>query len=811
MESHFMDAQRTLAGHTAISSSGTRIQSLEEHCRNVAELCAASCRPLGLESLGRVTGLLHDMGKTASKVQGHLYGTDTSHYNHSSAGMRWIWENYKNSSDKNARLAAQFVAVAIGCHHSERIDVFAPNGSAPWLERMYSEQALAVYSECCDRFFQECICEREIREIFSLAVNEMGEFRQHLLQSERKQNNAKDWSSIQFMLGLAQRYLFSALIDADWSDAACFDQGVPPKEASPPHWEELCLNAETFFSKLDSRRPIDVLRGEISEQCRSAGQQAKAGIFRLYVPTGGGKTYSGLRYCLHAAFHRKASRIFYFAPFRSIIGQNTKEFQKVLGDPNSVLEHHSDVTIDFDNENLLRQMARWQGIPMISTTMVQFLNTLFAAPRQNVRRMVSLANSILLFDEIQSLPVRHTYLFNEAVNFLSEYLGCTIILCTATQPELQKVDYPIRFSEPKDLVPDYNLRFDQFRRTKIVPLTLPGGYDAEKLATLAVEKLSYQQSLLMILNTRSAVETVFSILQKRNISGLSLFCLTTHLCPRHRQDVIEEIRTRLSHFSETQKLLCISTQLIEAGVDLSFDCVIRSTASLPSIAQAAGRCNRNAEVACRDVYLAPVDERLEDLSHLKELHSGKLATQQLLRRLPPESDLLSPKSIQQYYQIFFSDHRQTEEMGDPVQLEQGGSSLWDDLFELLSCNRNSVLAYVETSGRQKPGFWTLQQAFGTAEANFRALDDGSFPVVVPYSEDGKAVIGRLRGESASSSLLNAAQPYVVGVSPYEKQCLERSGALLYAQNNDIALLNEPFYDSQKGIQLHAGELPGLFV
>lgn len=299
---------------------------------------------------------------------------------------------------------------------------------------------------------------------------------------------------------------------------------MPSAEATD--WPALANTVEHFLADLKQTRTIDFLRQEISDQCRSAGQNAAPGIYRLYVPTGGGKTYSGLRFCIHAAEHTHASRIFYFAPYRSIIGQNTRHFRKALGNSALVLEHHADAIQDETlQESILAQTQNWQGVPLIATTMVQFLNTLFAAPRRNARRMPSLANAVLLFDEIQSLPLQHTYLFNIALNLLSRAMGCTIVLCTATQPPLEQLAYPLLFSAPKDIVPDYAKRFEQFKRTEIVPILDHSGFSAESLADFALDKLQTNDSLLVILNTRRMVEAVFDHLKPLLGSDVQLFCL----------------------------------------------------------------------------------------------------------------------------------------------------------------------------------------------------------------------------------------------------------------------------------------------
>ena len=407
-----------LLGHTKQINGVWKIQSLKQHSENVAEYCARACQPLGLENLGRLTGWLHDAGKSHSNVQKHLRGQTNERINHSSAGMRWLWENYGGeTASPPSRLTAQMAALAIGSLHSERMDLFDLGGVEPWIKHMYSEQAQELYEESCRAFFADCISETEIRQMFAKAAQEV----ECLVRKIRTQEGKKPRLCIyQVMLGLAHRFLFAALIDADWLDSGNYynQEGCLPPEQLPP-WDLIESNVETFLNNLQPRHKIDTLRAEISEQCKTAGECAKRGIYRLYVPTGGGKTFSGLRYCVHAAKKLSARHIFYVAPFRSIIGQNVQEFKKALGGSEYLLEHHTDAVLDTENPEVLRQLERWQEAPVICTTMVQMLQTLFCSRRQNVRRMAALANSILVFDEIQSLPICHTYLFNQAANFLA--------------------------------------------------------------------------------------------------------------------------------------------------------------------------------------------------------------------------------------------------------------------------------------------------------------------------------------------------------------------------------------------------------
>jgi CRISPR-associated endonuclease/helicase Cas3 len=253
----------------------------------------------------------------------------------------------------------------------------------------------------------------------------------------------------QTQIGLLVRLLFSCLIDADRIDTADFQR--PPaaqqrKRGEYPGWEVLRNRLEKHLDSIELRHPIDQLRRIISDHCRDGSNGAK-GIYTLTVPTGGGKTLGSLRFALHHAQRHKMDRIVYVVPFTTIIDQNADVVRKILVDTDDgnqshstvVLEHHSDLTPEQQGwrEKILTE--NWDA-PVVYTTAVQFLETLFGAGTRSARRMHQLANSILIFDEIQTLPLKCVHLFNNAVNFLAQQCGSTIVLCTATQPLLGNVD-----------------------------------------------------------------------------------------------------------------------------------------------------------------------------------------------------------------------------------------------------------------------------------------------------------------------------------------------------------------------------------
>lgn len=311
-----------------------------------------------------------------------------------------------------------------------------------------------------------------------------------------------------------------------------------------------------------------------------------------------------------------------------------------------------------------------------------------------------------------------------------------------------------------------------------------------------MDKLQTNDSLLVILNTRRMVEAVFDHLKPLLGSDVQLFCLTTHLCPQHRMDVIDAIKAHLDPPHPAQKLICVSTQLIEAGVDLSFDCVIRGMAGLPSVAQAAGRCNRHGKTSCRPVYLLPCAQNEEHLDSLPDLDEGRRSTERLLSSLPAHTDLLSPASIQAYYDAYYSEGRQKNQMLAPT--GQDGQTLLD----LLSDNKSGVKAYRETH-RSAPQLSPVMlfQAFDTAESQFHALESDTISVIVPYQEQGQKLVSLfLSTEHPGPELFREAQHYTVELNSSEFRRLDQAHAILPGAKGAVYLLQSNCYDSIKGIQ-----------
>lgn len=296
---------------------------------------------------------------------------------------------------------------------------------------------------------------------------------------------------------------------------------------------------------------INRLRSEMSEQC-DAFAEKPSGIYTLSIPTGGGKTFASLRYALkHAQLYNK-KRIIYIVPFTTIIEQNAEEVRKVLQDDVNILEHHSNVVEDADEndeqqdgimsvqQRLKLAKDNWD-VPIIFTTMVQFLNVFYAKGSRNIRRLHNMSEAVLIFDEVQKVPVPCISLFNEALNFLKTYCHSSILLCTATQPALNYVEHQLQVSPNPEIIRGLDNVIDAFKRVEIVDRATDETFNTEKLANFIEKRMTEVSSVLVILNTKGVVKKLYEHLNS-NDNNINIFHLSTSMCAAHRNQILEEVR-----------------------------------------------------------------------------------------------------------------------------------------------------------------------------------------------------------------------------------------------------------------------------
>lgn len=768
-------------------------QTVAEHCKNVGEYCKFFGDKIGLKETAKLIGEFHDFGKETDEFEIYLrYSTEhpedrsqKGKVNHSAAGAKYIFENYY-IGDLLAKLTAQMAALAISGHHGGLSDVISMDGIDELQKRIKPGKDIS-FDECCKNFKKDHMETSQITECFYKSRDEISDILNRMKAMEVFDS---------FTVHLLMKYLFSCLIDADRLDTYNFMEDKRQVEAVPDInelWSELSNRLECEISKFERINKIDILRGEISDMCKLFAHN-QPGIYQLCVPTGGGKTLSSLRYALeHAKIEEfKKERIFYIIPFNTIIDQNAKVIKSILKRNDVILEHHSNLVIDNEREEHKLLTERWNS-PIILTTMVQFLSTLFSGGTQDVRRMHNLANSVIILDEVQAVPIKCIYMLNGALNFLSKVCNATIILCTATQPLLGETEKPLKLSTPADIIQNVEEKFRQFKRVNPKDCRINGGYDISDLADFVTERMKEVESTLVILNTKNSARELFHQLKRlKDIlpdnENCSIFHLSTNMCPEHRMKILDTMKAKLGK----KRLICISTQLIEAGVDISFECVIRAVAGLDSIAQAAGRCNRHGEKGCRDVYIVNIKD--ENLSRLTDIKEGKNSTERILDEFKdhPEKfdgDLLSPKAIKRYYEHYF--YEREKEMGYNIKLENA------KLYDLLSINDKGTKAFCDRE-RDRPQY-PIKQAFKTAGERFAVIDNNTTGVLVPYGE-GANMILKINGNCSLSKLkeyIKKSQQYSVNL--YEDDIRKIGSGIFRLKNGGVLALREEFYDKDLGV------------
>lgn len=492
-------------------------------------------------------------------------------------------------------------------------------------------------------------------------------------------------------------------------------------------------------------------RDQLQEECREFAKHP-AGIYCLPIPTGGGKTLSSLAYVLeYCRQHPETERIIYVSPYISITEQNAKVFREAIGQEEWILEHHSSVVKDTTNGDyqqedyrkirFAQQDINWEE-PFICTTFVQFMNTLFSDQSRSIRRMRRLVNSVIIIDEVQSMPVKCVHTFNQMMNFLNAVCNADIILCTATQPALGDALYPVCYSEPKYMIKNAADWFTRFERVKIHVPELGQKYTFDSLGNEIKCQLDRYRSILVILNTKSAVGKLYDILKEFPVH---VEYLTTNLCAEHRSDKIEAIKKKLR--KEQERVIVVSTNLIEAGVDISFECVYRSMTGLDSLAQSAGRCNRNGEMKYGVLKLIQLEG--ENTGNMEELVRNTDVTEQILydyQKSGSDESLLTPTWMDQYFKKLYVDSE--DKMNFPIR------HMDISIMELLS----KGFPYEEKKN-------CMNQAYKTAGREYRVIDDHSFGVIVPYKE-GNNILEDIRQSSDLAEIkecIRKAQRYTVNV------------------------------------------------
>jgi CRISPR-associated endonuclease/helicase Cas3 len=710
-----------------------RFQSLDDHLRGVARRAGEFGATFGSSEWAYLAGLYHDVGKCHPTFQGYLRassgydraaGNPNARFDHAIAGAGLAMDRFG--------AAGKLLGYVIAGHHAGLADWVSADSSAGSLSVRLRERAVNLTETLATRGLSADVLEAPAPSTPApLRTDEA----MHL------------WA----------RMLFSCVVDADSLDAEAFAH--PEREAVRAAWlglGQLERNLRSKLVDLPSDGPLNALRNQVREQAmRHVGDAP--GFFSLTVPTGGGKTLTSLAFALAHARTQGLRRVIYAIPYLSIIEQTAQVFRDAVGA--DVLEHHSSIDVDDTDWRSALAAENWDA-PLVVTTTVQLFESLFASKRSQCRKLHNLAGSVIVLDEAQLLPTDFLEPILSALRVLVEGFEVTVVLCTATQPALGDHERPngasfTGLSGVRELVDD---PLDLARRLERVTVEWPTDPTVPTPWTEVAARLSEEPQVLCVVNTRADARTIAAL-----VPGAQQ--LTALMCAEHRMVVLEDTQRRLR---ERETVRVISTQLVEAGVDIDFPVVWRALAGLDSVAQAAGRCNREGKVERGRVHVF-VPPRRSPPGHLRH---GEDATRSLLAATRGLG-LLEPAGYRRYFELLYA--------------VAGG------------LDRRGILPLLTRDAR------LVQFAFRTAAEQFQMIDDdGTTTVFVPYGNGARHIeaLRRLeaRGERPDRLLLRRLQRYTVCLRSRELAELDRLGGLDRI-TTDLTAIKPDFYDESSGVSV----------
>ncbi len=730
--------------HTLADSPSSDWEPLGAHLDKVAHSASTFAEAFGARQWGEVLGRCHDLGKLSEEFQNYLRNagaasTDAGAENedphggrvdHSTFGARFVAEAAGNVS-------GQLLAFCIAGHHTGLPDETSADDAALRSTLRYKLDP-AKYS------------------IPTVAAPDAVLPTLKLPLKERR-------GEAPFQLAFFSRMLFSCLIDADRIRTEEFCDPELALERSSMGAGHGRPSLAALKDELDAslrqkqkkaeQTEVNRQRMIVLEHCRDAAHLLP-GFFSLNVPTGGGKTLSSLAFALDHALNNNLQRIVMAIPFTSIIEQTADVYRAALGPRAAagLVEHHTNLQPKHDTRSNQFGTENWDA-PLIVTTNVQLLESMFAYRTTPCRKLHNLARSVIVLDEAQTIPVE---LLKPALAALRELVlnyRCSIVLCTATQPALERrADFEIGLEAVRPIIPDAVPLFHTLRRVEVRAL---GRLPDSELAPL----LAKQRSALCIVNTRPHASRLYDQVAEMSESG-DCFHLSTWMCGQHRREVLKTIRERLD---AKQPCRVVSTQLVEAGVDLDFPVVYRAEAGFDSIAQAAGRCNREGLLALGLTCVFEAEEK----PPAGLLRAAAEAGKELLSKYP---DPLQPEAVEAYFRLFYWTQK----------------SRWD------KHNVMEKMAFDHARGRALLQFREVASAF-------RMIRDDQLPILVPYDPKAADLWNRLMAGNVSFVPQRELQPYLVSVRKEAARQMNDRGFVMEHESGVWLLLNRSLYSSHKGL------------
>ncbi|MEG1254235.1 CRISPR-associated helicase Cas3' [Clostridium sp.] len=704
-------------------------QTVQEHVENVARITGEFSNKFGAKETGRVCGQLHDVGKCSSEFQCRLLQNGPK-IDHATAGA-------KEASKIFGRLYERILGYIICGHHSGLPDFGTMESGL--LQRL----------------------NKDIPKYYADDITEKAKISSNILINEIPQNTSRNRG---FTIGFYIRMIYSSLVDADFLDTEEFnDCERKIQRGNYKKFGEL----ETYFNdymkkkNVESKKSsINIYRKQIYDNCIDAAFQ-RTNLFTLTVPTGGGKTLSSMAFALNHLKFNYLERIICVIPYTSIIEQNANVYKGIWGQ-DSVLEHHSN--FDFsevtDTENMkdiekLKYASENWDVPIIVTTNVQFFESLFANRSSMCRKLHNITNSVVIIDEAQMMPTKFLTPTIAALKELVNNYNTSVVLTTATKPKFPSA---ILEGTGVEIIKNPDELYNALKRTKVEYIN---ELSDEGLATM-IEELD---KVLIIVNTRNHAQNIYDRLDKSEKD--SLFHLSAKMCPEHRNIILSRIKDRLKL---GEKCKVISTQLIECGVDISFPVVYRSLTGIDSIAQSAGRCNREGELDIGKVYVFKSTETYGK----PVMYQSRTADfgRQVLERY---EDPLSLDAISKYFDLLYDMERD----------KLDSKNIMDNFEEKAS---------------------NLEFAFATTAREYKLIEEGE-TLIIPYNDEACKLIEGLRYSEFPNSFMRKLQKYTISIHSNQLKKLQEEGGVIIIHDIFYVLsTKEGFYDENTGLVLGRQEV-----
>ena len=732
------------------------IQTLPEHIEGVAHHCALFLERAGLPELaplGRLLAQLHDAGKAQPAFQRYIRGESAAKAPHSAAGALLatglMYELSKELQLKKLPRTSQLLAYAISGHH---------RGLYDYIE-LRKELKKKEIEERCTKTIGAL---PNIKSELQTWVEEHAESTESSLKELAKRVGATEQAQVLI------RLLFSCLVDADFLDTEAFmdEERKERRHEATSGYAPLKTLRDRLTKHMEgfsTEGKINEARRAFLNQCREHGRTCPKGYYSLFLPTGGGKTLSSMAWALETALNHKAQRIVYVIPYTSIITQTAGIFREIFGEEN-VLEHHSDISFSGDEATQeaeryerTRLLAENWDAPIIVTTNVQFFESLFSHKVSRSRKVHSIANSVVVFDEVQMFPTEFLHPMLRLLEDLRWIYGTQLLFCSATLPPFDK-DHSSSFKKVNDfhqlsdaiqpIIPEDLELFKVFDR--VIYHLEEKEYTTKELA----EELAQHDSALCIVNSRRDASQLYQALLEEGKEAQDVIHLSRNMCSAHLKERIAEVRQRLKADIPT---IVISTQLIEAGVDIDLPIVYRAMSGLDSIVQAGGRCNREGKrPAPGEVYVFSLSDSGKAFGAIAQ---GQNATRFLLDNDKEHTRSSIPlELIEAYYDRYYASI-------ESFDLKGIAESLYD----------------VEEAKR-----WRFD--FEQASQDFQLIDNVDRDLFVPYGK-GKDLIEGLQKHTLylNHRTMRELQQYHVAISKWR-----------YKELEEARLLSEVLVDRETG-------------